>query len=209
MTDIKKAEWRDIAPSCSLEDFASKNNLSLRSLSVGRGVIVLPANQALGQTSDHHLFSAHSKEVLVILQESGLQAHLYEDDRERRELVLKSANLVLPILYAIGGAACSVMLGVVANWISSKLLRDQQSEPPSIKAEYAELTPDGTVRWRRIKGPAAEVKNMLLEESKALADEAATAAKRPLPVGTNSDSHSPWDNNQKNRRKRASRKRRT
>lgn len=160
-------EWQDIAPDSSLAEFAAQNNLEIQSLSHFQGALILPTNTALGKMVEQHLFSPGAKELLFVLRESGVSADLYQDSRERRELVLKSATVVLPMVYFVGGAASTVVLGLLSNWIYDKFVKKKQSEEPTIiKCEYAALKPDGSVRWRRVEGPADQVSALLLQESK-------------------------------------------
>jgi len=203
--DKTKAQWEDIAISCSLDEFATRNNLNPQALRFDRGPIILPSNRTLSDVPKQHLFSAHSKEILVILQESGLDAQLYQDERERRELVLKSAAIVLPTLFFIGGVVSTVALNVLSNWIYERFVKKHKSEPPLIIAyEDAVLRTDGSVRCRRIEGPADQVRKLLLQESEASARD-----EQPPTTSNKTRSLLPWDTDQKKRHKNVSRKRKS
>jgi hypothetical protein len=118
------------------------------------------------------LFAQTTKDVIVVLQDGGVQAHLYDDGREKRELILDSADVILPILLFLGNAAASVGLGILASWIYDRWIKSDAKRPPSIRAEYVEVDHHGTVvRWRRIEGPVTEVQRVLSEESQVLAKE--------------------------------------
>jgi hypothetical protein len=55
-------------------EFAAKYFLNPESLASNEGVIVLPNNLTFMDAPQHHLFSPFSKEILVTLNESGVEA---------------------------------------------------------------------------------------------------------------------------------------
>lgn len=198
-----KVGWEILTPDVSLVEFAVKNNLDVQSLRIDHGVAILPNDGMLSETPKQHLFAPSSKELLFVLRESGVNASLYEDGRPHRELVLKYATVVLPILYFAGTAVSSVALSVLANWISNKFLKNRQAEMPTIRYESADLRPDGSVRVRRIEGAADQVRELLLQESKELAGEVpANLATTQPQIQANPK----WTSDQKNKRKKGSRK---
>jgi hypothetical protein len=199
-----KVGWEILTPDVSLIEFAVKHNLDVQSLRIDHDVAILPNDGMLSETPKQHLFAPSSKELLFVLRESGVNASLYEDGRPRRELVLKSATVVLPLfLYYAGAAAYGVALGVLSNWISNKFLKNRQAEIPTIRYESADLRPDGSVRVRRIEGPADQVGELLLQESKALAGEvAANLATTQPQIQANPE----WTSDQRTKRKKGSRK---
>jgi hypothetical protein len=195
-------DWQDIASSCSVAEFATKNNLDVQRLSCSQGVVILPNNITLSKIPEQHLFSAHAKEVLFLLQESGIDASFYQDERERRELVLKHATVVLPALYFLGSAISAVALNLLSSWIFERFVKNRKPEPPAnIKCEYAELKSDGSVRWRRVEGPADHVCKLLQQESSRLGGEIGPGS-QAVP-SKNNRSPEQWNINQKNRRKKA------
>ena len=103
--------------------------------------------------------------LLTAFIDSGLEAALYGQGNIRRELVRKSADVLLPVLLFAGSAAVSVGLNIVASWIYDRWVK-KDGPLPAIRAEYAELEADGrVVRWRRVEGPADQVCRLLQEES--------------------------------------------
>jgi hypothetical protein len=90
--------------------------LDVNELINASAVLILPNNLALSNTTKQHLFSPYSKEVLSTLRDAAVEVQLYRDSRERRELVRKSADIILPIL-AFGSVVSNVALGVISNWI--------------------------------------------------------------------------------------------
>ncbi|MCD5401570.1 hypothetical protein LR013_03130 [candidate division NPL-UPA2 bacterium] len=162
------AKWQDVPNDGSLDTFAKLTYLNSQSLRLTEpGVIVLPNNAILAKVSrDKNLFTQTTKDVLVVLQDGGVQTRLYDDGREKRELILDSADVIPPILLFLGNAAVSVGLGILASWIYDRWIKTDAKRPPSIRAEYAEIDRHGTVvRWRRIEGPVTEVQRLLSEES--------------------------------------------
>lgn len=166
------AKWQDVPNDGSLDTFAKLTKLGSQSLRLTEpGVAILPNNAILAEVSrDENLFTHTTKDVLVAMQDGGVQAHLYDDGREKRELILKSADVILPILFFLGGAVASVCLSILANWIYDRWIKIDAKQPPSIRAEYAEIDRNGAViRWRRIEGPVSDVQRLLSEESQVLA----------------------------------------
>ena len=88
-TNVK---WQDLNSDSPVTDFAIKNNLSVDSLTKTNRVLILPSSSNFTRLPEQHLFSAYAKEVLFVLKESGVDASFYEDERLRRELVLKDAT---------------------------------------------------------------------------------------------------------------------
>lgn len=116
------------------------------------------------------LFHPHSKELLVLLRETGLRASFYEDGRKKKELLLRSADVYLPTLQFFGEAALAIGLNMLASWIYDTWIKDAPAStpPPRIKAEYLHIE-DGerVVRWKKIEGSAKEVADLLKAEAKA------------------------------------------
>ncbi len=164
--------WHDVPNDGSLQTFAESTYLSPQSLRLTEpGVVILPSNGILAQVSrGENLFAPTTKDVLAVMQDSGVPARLYDDGKEKRELIFDSADVILPTLLFLGSAAVSVGLNVLANWIYDRWIKRDAKLPPTIRAEYAELDLNGTVvRWRRIEGPVSEVRALLSEEVQALA----------------------------------------
>ncbi|MCK4354708.1 MAG: hypothetical protein KAW83_05585 [Dehalococcoidia bacterium] len=166
------AKWQDMPNDGSLDTFAKLTYLSSDTLRLTEpGVTILPNNAILAEISkDKNLFTQTTKDVLVALQDGGVQAHLYDDGREKRELILDSADVILPILLFLGKAAATVGLGILASWIYDRWIKTGAKRPPSVRAEYVEIGQHRTVvRWRRIEGQVPEIQRLLSEEAQILA----------------------------------------
>jgi hypothetical protein len=165
-------KWQDVPNDGSLDTFAKLTYLSSKPLRLTEpGVIILPHNAILAEMSrDKNLFTQTTKDILAVLQDRGVQAHLYDDGREKHELILDSADIILPILLFLGKATASIGLGILASWIYDRWIKTDTKRPPSIRAEYVEIDQHrSVVRWRRIEGPVTEVQRLLYEESQVLA----------------------------------------
>jgi hypothetical protein len=81
-----------------------------------KGLLILPRNVEL-QTGTINIdaFPSTTKELLAIFNDRGLEAELYGQGNIRRELIRKSADILLPVLFFAGSAAVSVGLNIVAS----------------------------------------------------------------------------------------------
>ncbi len=155
----------------SLASFATETGLDPLALQIEADALVLPENRFFRENfGGYNLLPALTKEMLVTLQDGGIRAKLYSDGRPRRELVLKSADIILPILMFLGSAVLNVALNLLSSWIYDHWGKSAvDKEPNIIRAEYAIITKQGIIeRWRQVQGPAAEVARLLAEEAKFL-----------------------------------------
>jgi hypothetical protein len=155
--------WTNIPSDGSLTNFAKRNQLDPRKLVLEKkGLLILPRNVELQTgTTNIDVFPSITKELLATFNDRGLEAALYGQGNIRRELIRKSADILLPVLFFAGSAAVSVGLNIVASWIYDCWVK-KDGPLPSIRAEYAELGADSrVVRWRRIEGPADQVCRLL------------------------------------------------
>jgi hypothetical protein len=129
-----------------------------RLLQLEPGALVLPA-----VANDKHLvFAAYSKEIAERLSSSGLPARLYDDGRERRDLIRKSADVILPVLAVVGKTALEISCGVIGAWIYDRFLRGASKEQPTIQVEILSVDlAAGAITKHRIKGPAGDVQRLL------------------------------------------------
>lgn len=200
-----KIEWIDISTS-SIAEFASRNNLDTSILDSAQDLLILPNNATFNELPKEHLFASNAKEVLYVLLESNINASMYQDTRDRRQLILKFDLVILPMLYFVASAASGVALGVLSNWIYDKYVKNSKGDDqPSIRYESAERTADGSVRWRRIEGPANQVCRLLRQESKSLTD--GTNQQSHLATKGQNESTPQWGTDQKKALQKVSRKR--
>lgn len=175
-------KWNDVPNDGSLNSLAVSTKLSANSLQIQeQGVIILPNNTTLTEPSkESNIFAQSTKDVMIALQDKGIKTKLYDDGREKRELILKSNDIIMPILLFVGQAAASASLAILASWIYDRWIKGGAKQPPSIKAEYVEIDRQGSVvRWRKIEGPVSEVQKLFSEESKILAGQSLKNTNKP------------------------------
>jgi len=147
------------AQSQRIEDLANELNIEVSVLfSEEKHAVVLPA---LGRKSDL-VYAPFSKEIAKALSSEGVCTCLYEDEREKHDLIRKSADIILPVILFLGNVAVTVGVTVIANWIYDRFLRGRKSTEPAIRIEIAEVdTETGIVSRHTIEGLASEVRGLL------------------------------------------------
>jgi hypothetical protein len=179
-SETKKIQWQDIANNGSGESFAEINRINLNSLSLVEGeVTILPNNTLLPHYEKPiNLYASSIKNVVAYMKDNGIFVHIYSDEKIKRELVLKSADIVLPLLLFVGNSIVTIGLSLLSRYIYDRLVKKSSGENPVIKVEYAQLDENGRIcRWRKIEGPANEIQRLLLEESAIIADESNKSGK--------------------------------
>jgi hypothetical protein len=105
--------WTNIPSDGSLTSFAKSNQLDPRKLVLEKGLLILPRNAELQtETINIDVFPSTTKELLATFTDRGLEAELYGQGNIRRELIRKSADVLLPVLFFAGSAAVSVGLNI-------------------------------------------------------------------------------------------------
>jgi hypothetical protein len=184
--------WEDIRNECNVEEFAAELRITsdqLMKFEAG-GVMLIPVHKNLYEhPPQYNLFPPDTKLLMHLLKANHISASLYDDGKEKRELVLRSADVILPILKFAGTTAISVSLGVLSNWIYAYLANRRKE--PTVKIEYAIQELNGITRWRRLEGPATTVARLLKEESiSTLSPSKATARpSRTKATYNNADRH--------------------
>jgi hypothetical protein len=160
------SQWVDVGNECDIHEFARELRIGpepLGQASLG-SVLMIPTHKSLYEhPPQYNLFPFHTKPLMHLLRGHRISASIYDDGKEKRELVLRSADIVLPILMFVGGAAVSVSLGILSNWIYACLANRRKD--PTVQVEYAILDLTGITRWRKLEGPATAVAKLLKEES--------------------------------------------
>lgn len=181
----ERAEWTDLAPpDASLEAFADFCHVSPATLrDLETAARVLPNNRVLPEPpTEAHLFAPQAKEVVDALKRGGVEAALYRDDRDRREFVLKSADIILPILTFAATSAAAVALGILANWLYDRFIKGGH-KAGTVKFEYAILDRDRVIAWRRIEGNLCDIRELLARESDRLHEQLPTPPQKQLSEG--------------------------
>lgn len=195
------ANWQNIQNDGTIDTFAKVNFLNSNSLQIsGEGVIILPNNTILEVSKDSNMFVQITKEVYTALNDGGVNSYYYDDGRDKRELILDSSDIVLPILFFIGKAATSIGLKILSSWIYNRWIKPDEKQPPTIKVEYVEIEKEGSVsRWRFVEGSALEVKELLLKESRLLSNNNLSEEEISLSGKNEINSElSWWDSHRKN-----------
>lgn len=165
------AKSSDVPHDRSLASLAKKFRVNSASVSLKDGeVLILPSNDRITRKQlAFNAFAQTTKELMVVLRRAGIESRLYDDGREKRELILRYADIILPVLVFVGKAAAGAALGLLARWIYDRLIKSDQKFIPNVKAEYIQIEKDGTiVRWRKIEGPATEVCQLVAQEANLL-----------------------------------------
>ena len=160
-------QWADIINDGSLAEFAEKRGVLSDHLQTQSDALILPINYFNTKESvTQILFPKATKDVLSMLGQAGLKSELYDDSRDRRELVLKFADIVLPIVVFVGTYAAAIGTNILSNYIYDRWVKQKTEPEPIIKSEYAQIEKDGTVvRWRRLEAPASKASELLEQES--------------------------------------------
>ena len=101
--------WTNIPSDGSLTNFAKRYQLDPRKLVLEKGLLILPRNVELQTgTTNIDVFPSTTKELLATFNDRELEAELYGQGNIRRELIRKSADILLPVLFFAGSAAAAV-----------------------------------------------------------------------------------------------------
>ena|GEM_PF-5475626 len=116
--------------------------------------VVLPAYSV----NTEMVFQAFSKEIERALTAKGLRATLYNDARQRKDLIQKSADVILPVVLYVGSLAVAFGVNVLSSWVYDRFLKDSPSARNQLRVEYAELDmATGKVKRHVVEGSAPEV----------------------------------------------------
>ena len=183
----KKLNWEEIENEGTLDNFSAEIGLKPECVNFEKDVLILPRNTHLmgnPDTQDQaNLYPAGTKELVQAFISNGVNAELYSDDRDKRDLILKGADIVLPILLFVGSSAVGVGLNILSNWIYDRFVKTKNAEDPLIKVEYAEVDSDRRiVKWRRIEAPASQLYVNLSEEAGLKME-----TERSMPLKTTGD----------------------
>ena len=148
----------------NLEDYIKENNLDQRLL-IGSGskIILLPNNKFLNSLpEDRNYFSPVIKQVMGFFKKEGLDVKIYDDGKEKTEIILKSADILIPTIFFLSGIPVALALNILGNWIYDKFVKNKKTVSTTIKFEYVEIMEDKkTLKRTKIEGSANEVSKLL------------------------------------------------
>ena len=164
---LESLGWEDVANPGSLTEAAVSFGIDPGLVGQRVGAVIVPNNKRLpSQTRECNIFPQSTPEVLAALREGGLEVSIYDDGREKRELVLKSADVILPTLIFFGKIAVTIGCAIMSKLIYERWIKANENESPSLKAEYLEVDDNrAVVRWRRVEGSAEEVRRLFAQEA--------------------------------------------
>jgi hypothetical protein len=162
-------EWEEIPNDGTLAAVAEKLGITAENLPTGEGAVVLPRNRFFAEPETSvNLYPSGTKELAHALTSGGINTRIYKDERDSKDLLLKSADILLPILMFIGTSAASVGLNILSSWIYDRFKAKEASKELTIKVEYIQADASGRIqRWRKVEGPASAVVELLSVKSRA------------------------------------------
>jgi hypothetical protein len=149
-------EWEEIPNDGTLAAVAEKLGITAENLPTEEGAVVLPRNRFFAEPETSvNLYPSGTKELAHALTSGGINTRIYKDERDSKDLLLKSADILLPILMFIGTSAASVGLNILSSWIYDRFKAKEASKELTIKVEYIQADASGRIqRWRKVEGPA-------------------------------------------------------
>lgn len=160
--------WHDVAQADSLDALAAPFGIDPGAIRQASGALIIPNNKRLpNRRRACNVFPGPTPGVLAALRDGGLEVSLYDDGREKRELVLKSADVILPTLVFFGKAAVTVGCALLSKLIYDKWIKPCLKEQRRIRAEYLEVDDKrALVRWRRAEGSAEQVCQLFAQDAR-------------------------------------------
>jgi hypothetical protein len=155
-----------------LKEYIESKNLDIASvLKSDSNIILLPNNDILGHVdSDENHYSSVTKDVMIVLQENNMNVSLYDDGKEKREVILYSAtpDVYIPIMIFLKDNAMQIALSIISAWIYDKYIKKGENERV-IEYEFAEVDLETKkVKWNKIKGPASEVQEIIASTAESI-----------------------------------------
>ncbi|MEN6552544.1 MAG: hypothetical protein ABFC34_06610 [Methanobacterium sp.] len=151
-----------------ITDYANDKILDSISLAkLDSDVVLLPNNKILKEIKENeNQFTPITKEILLTLREKGIKADLYDDGKDKHEIVLRSAHtdIILPALIFADKYLIPIVLGIISTWIYNKWIKSKKESQP-IEIEYGYIDSQKAIikQWK-FKGPAEKVKEIIDDE---------------------------------------------
>jgi hypothetical protein len=150
----------------SIQTFTEKRGITADSLLSDTPSVILLPPDSHATLSETLVLSEWTKEVRVVFNEAGLEARVCDNGKQRKQLILKSADLVLPTLLFFESSAVTVGLNVLSSWLYDNWKQKKSKMKPSVRVEYLEVDEQQKIkRWCKIEGPADLVSQVLAAEA--------------------------------------------
>lgn len=148
----------------SLSDFLKKNNIANAKLSLEDKIVLLPLNHFLNpKIREGNLYPSSTKALKIYFLQNNLLAELLNDSKPKEALVLKSADIILPILLFVGSNTLNVGLGLLTSWLYDRFAKYKKIiNTPVVELEFAHFDEDNKIKnWHKIKGNVNDVCEVL------------------------------------------------
>jgi len=150
-----------------LKDYIKENNLNKSLLTESEStIILLPNNNFLKSLpEDKNYFSPVTKNIMECFKKEGLDTKTYDDGKKKTEIILKSADILIPTIFFLSGIPVGLALSVLGNWIYDKFVKNKNAVSNIIKFEYVEVMDDKkNIKITKIEGNANDVSKLLKKE---------------------------------------------
>lgn len=175
LTDDDGSAWKELERTFVLEDYLNDRHFTDEAVDelLKHDVLILPGlpgEEHPPPADDAETFVTWAPDLRKIFQRDGVSAALVADPNlPKRQMVRKEADVWLPPLVLLGGAAFSLALNVLGNWIYDRFGRPSPSDEDGdrVDIEILEVTSkDETLTRICYRGPA----NRLVKLLRTLAD---------------------------------------
>lgn len=124
---------------------------------------LLPGNFWLSGRSEVNAWPPDTKELLAYIREHDDQVGVYNDGRQDGDLVLRSVIVQLPVVVYIAGSTGAAVIIAGLLKLIPELLRRYGDDTQVELLELEVQRPSTKITFRRLKGPAQELENVLRE----------------------------------------------
>jgi len=151
----------------SIEKYVKSKRLMSEPLKMSKSdIILLPNNKILHEYRDNeNQFTSITKDILLTLKDNEINASLYDDGKEIREIILRSAHpdIIFPILIFTDKILIPIVLGILGTWIYDKFIKNNSQDTLKMEYGYADLQND-TIETFKLEGSAEQVQKLIKNE---------------------------------------------